>query len=157
VNYAAPRPGAPAAAVPNSLVLAGSGSDIRATVVIERWPGPAPAVRHPHDVAGAEISAGPDASTEFEWELTGADPLLAHVVDYGAFPLDCQVGLVTGRWRVRVSCWHRTAAEVFSDEVFDAAAAADDEAGAADSATLEDLFPLGPEVWLLQLWPTSAG
>lgn len=125
-------------------------------MVIERWPGPAPAAQHPHDVAIVETSAAPDTGTELEWELTGPDPLLAHVVDYGAFPLECQVGLVAGRWRVRVSCWHRTAAETFSDEVFDAEPAEDDEARAEAPATLEDLFPLGPEVWLLQLWPTSA-
>jgi hypothetical protein len=120
---------------PGSLALVCAGSEMGATVTIER-----------HDAA-------PTSPQELEWELASERSFDLPTGDLALGDLEGllewfpDLGLYAGRWQIRVHVTGRAEAALLEDQILAEAEAS------YDSPEL-DVSPaeIGPEKWLIQLW-----
>ena len=121
---------------PGSLALRCEGSEMGATVTIER-----------HDAAPANPQ-GPewDLASEGSFDLPTGNVALGDLE--GLLEWFPDLGLYAGRWQIRVQVTGRADAALLEDQILA-------EAEASYDSTELDLSPveIGPEKWLIQLWP----
>ena len=120
---------------PGSLALICAGSEMGATVTIERH----------HAAPTSPQGPGWELATEGSFDLPTGNLALGDIE--GLLEQFPDLGLYAGRWQIRVQVTGRAVAALLEDQILA-------EADASYDSTEVDLSPteIGPEKWLIQLW-----